>query len=70
MRLTTIPGFATSVVAFATDMPALDAWGPPYLFGPGSIHVAHSDREHINVAELERAVEAYVRLASLILAKV
>jgi acetylornithine deacetylase/succinyl-diaminopimelate desuccinylase-like protein len=67
MRFATIPGFTTSVVAFATDVPALDAWGEPYLFGPGSIHVAHSEREYINVAELEKAVESYVRLASSIL---
>jgi acetylornithine deacetylase len=63
VRLGTVPGFATAVVAYATDVPALGAWGTPYLFGPGSIHVAHTDREYVDVAELRAAVEAYERLA-------
>ena len=62
-RLTTLPGFPTSVVAYATDVPNLDAWGTPYLFGPGSIHVAHTDHECIDVGELRAAVDTYVRLA-------
>jgi acetylornithine deacetylase len=63
IRLGTVPGFDTVVVAFATDVPALGAWGTPYLYGPGSIHVAHTDREQIDVAELRGAVAAYERLA-------
>ena len=34
----------------------------PYLFGPGSIHVAHRDDEYVEVAELEAAVSSYERL--------
>lgn len=63
VRLATLPGYATSVVAFATDIPAMPAWGRPFLFGPGSIHVAHRDDEHVEIAELEAAVETYQRLA-------
>lgn len=63
VRLGTLPGFATSVVAFATDIPAMPHWGTPYLFGPGSIHVAHRDDEFVEIAELERAVESYVEIA-------
>ena len=63
MRLSVLPGFATSVAAFATDLPALTNWGRPHLFGPGSIHVAHRDDEHVRIAELRAAVDAYVRLA-------
>lgn len=63
VRLGPIDGFATSVAAFATDLPSLTNWGTPYLFGPGSVHVAHTDNEHVSVAELETAVDAYVRLA-------
>jgi acetylornithine deacetylase len=63
VRLATIPGIPTSVVAFATDIPALSCWGTPYLFGPGSVHVAHTDEEYIDVAELRRAVDTYERLA-------
>jgi acetylornithine deacetylase len=62
-RLTTIPGFATSVAAYATDIPKLTNWGKPLLFGPGSIHVAHTDNEFIDLGELRAAVDAYVRLA-------
>jgi acetylornithine deacetylase len=59
MHLATIPGVETSVVAFATDIPALTRWGTPYLFGPGSIHVAHSDHEFVDIEELCRAVDTY-----------
>src|SRR4051812_29117070 len=51
-RLGTMPGFATSVAAYATDIPKLGNWGRAYLFGPGSIHVAHRDDEHVDVGEL------------------
>ena len=61
-RLGTLPGYPTSVVAFATDIPALSAWGTPYLFGPGSIHVAHRDDEHVETAELQAAVGQYERM--------
>lgn len=63
MRLATVDGFPTSVVAYATDVPVLTAWGTPYLFGPGSIRVAHRDDEHMEIAELRAAVDAYERLA-------
>lgn len=62
VRLGTIPGMETSVVAFATDIPALTRWGTPYLFGPGSVHVAHTDHEFVDVAELRAAVETYERI--------
>jgi acetylornithine deacetylase len=62
VRLGTIPGIETSVVAFATDIPALTRWGTPYLFGPGSVHVAHTDHEFVDVAELRAAVETYERI--------
>lgn len=64
VRLGTLDGFPTSVAAYATDIPALANWGRPYLFGPGSIHVAHTDHEHVSVHELARAVEAYERIAT------
>jgi acetylornithine deacetylase len=63
IRLNTVPGFDTAVVAFATDVPALTRWGTPYLYGPGSIHVAHTTQEHVTRADLEAAIEGYVRLA-------
>ena len=63
VKLGTVDGFDTSVVAFATDIPVLTNWGTPYLFGPGSIHVAHRDDEHIRISELKAAVDAYEKLA-------
>ena len=63
-----VPGFATGVMAYATDVPALGRWGTPYLFGPGSIHVAHTDHEFVDVGELQGAVGAYVEIARSALA--
>jgi acetylornithine deacetylase len=63
MRLGTTDGFPTSIAAFATDVPELSNWGTPFLYGPGSIHVAHRDDECVAVDELQRAVDAYERLA-------
>jgi acetylornithine deacetylase len=63
VRLGAVEGFPTSVAAFATDLPALTNWGTPYLFGPGSVHVAHTDQEFVSIAELDAAVASYVRLA-------
>ncbi len=63
VKLGTLPGFPTSVAAYATDIPKLTNWGTPYLFGPGSIHVAHRDDEHVEEAELLGAVDMYKRIA-------
>jgi acetylornithine deacetylase len=62
VRLGMLPGFATSVVAFATDIPAMPSWGTPFLFGPGSIHVAHRDDEFVEISELLAAVDVYERI--------
>jgi acetylornithine deacetylase len=62
-RLGTLPGFKTSVAAFATDIPKLTNWGTPYLFGPGSIHYAHRDDECISVHELGMAPDFYFTIA-------
>lgn len=66
VKLGTVPGFRTSIAAYATDIPKLTKWGTPYLFGPGSIHVAHRDDEHVLERELVDAVDAYERLARAI----
>jgi len=63
VRLATRPGFDTGVFAYTTDIPFLDKWGTPFLLGPGSIHVAHTDREHVKVDELLRAIDLYEKLA-------
>jgi acetylornithine deacetylase len=56
-------GFETEVFPFTTDVPLLDRWGTPLLYGPGSIHVAHTADEWVAIAELEAAVDGYERLA-------
>jgi acetylornithine deacetylase len=56
-------GIETAVFPFATDIPFLDKWGTPLLFGPGSHHVAHTSDEHVEVAEMEGAVDKYVQIA-------
>ena len=62
-RLHTVPGYETAVFSYFSDVPFLTKWGTPLLIGPGSIHVAHTDREHLSIAELHMAVDTYVRLA-------
>jgi acetylornithine deacetylase len=61
-RFHTLPGFRTAAVAYTTDIPLLSNWGTPLLFGPGSIHHAHTLDERVSVAELRAAVDTYVRL--------
>jgi acetylornithine deacetylase len=63
IRMHTVAGFETEVFPFTTDVPLLDRWGTPLLFGPGSILVAHTDEEFVDLDELNAAVDAYARLA-------
>ena len=70
VRMHTVPGMAASVFPFTTDVPLLDRWGTPLLFGPGSILVAHTPDEHVRIAELESAVDGYVALVRACLASV
>jgi acetylornithine deacetylase len=68
VRMTPIEGLETSVVAFTTDIPAFaGSWGQPYLFGPGSIHVAHTDQERISKRELAAAIEIYQKIVRQLL---
>jgi acetylornithine deacetylase len=67
VRMHTVPGFETAVFSYFSDVPFLSNWGTPLLIGPGTIHVAHTDREHITIADLDRAVDTYATLASTLL---
>jgi acetylornithine deacetylase len=69
VRLHTVPGFETAVFAFTTDIPLLPRWGRPLLLGPGSIELAHTDEESVEITELEAAADGYVRLAKQLLAE-
>jgi acetylornithine deacetylase len=62
VRLTTIPGYDAAVFPYTTDIPFLNRWGDPLLFGPGSIHAAHTADECVTIAELTEAADHYVRI--------
>ena len=62
VRLRTFEGFESAVFPFTTDVPFLGRWGEPLLFGPGSFLVAHTDHEHLDLDEFDRAIDTYVRL--------
>ncbi len=69
VRLRTLPGFETESFAFTTDIPFLPRWGEPLLFGPGSILDAHTDDDHVRIAELEAAADAYTAIAKSLRAR-
>ncbi len=68
MRMLIVDGLPTMIAAFTTDIPKLTNWGKPVLFGPGSIHVAHTDGEYIEKKQLADAVDSYCRIAKQLLA--
>lgn len=57
-----VKGFDTITVNYGTDIPNLVGDHKRYLYGPGSILVAHSDHEHLKVSELELAAKDYQKL--------
>jgi acetylornithine deacetylase len=63
LRLRAVDGLPTMIAAFTTDIPRLPNWGEPLLIGPGSIHVAHTDREHIEKEQLHEAIDLCSRIA-------
>jgi acetylornithine deacetylase len=69
VRMATVPGYDAVVFPYTTDIPFLGAWGEPLLFGPGSIHVAHTAEEYISIPELQSAVEHYGAIARQLLAR-
>jgi acetylornithine deacetylase len=69
IRMTVVGGFETAVFPYTTDVPFLAAWGQPLLFGPGSIHAAHTADEFVSIEELRRAVGHYVSIATDLLSR-
>jgi acetylornithine deacetylase len=70
MHFASLDGFPTSVVSFTTDIPMLTpAWGEPFLFGPGSIQVAHTTDEKISKHELLDAVDTYAQMTRMLLGR-
>lgn len=68
VHLGTLPGYQTMVAAYTTDIPAFGgAWGRPYLMGPGTIHVAHTEHEHVPKQQLVEAVGIYQSMVQQLL---
>ncbi|KAK5076831.1 hypothetical protein LTS08_006002 [Lithohypha guttulata] len=61
---TDVDGFESIVVNYGTDVPNLEAKDgvKRYLYGPGSILVAHGDDEGLTVGDMEAAVKDYEKL--------
>ncbi|KAK6343958.1 hypothetical protein TWF696_007610 [Orbilia brochopaga] len=62
-----IEGFDTIATSYGTDIPNLNGKHKKYLYGPGSILVAHGDNEKIDKSDLYEAVKGYKRLVKGIL---
>lgn len=61
------PGLRDGSHVLHLGHPLLDRWGTPLLFGPGSIHVAHTPDEYIEIDELRTAVDTYQRIVRTLL---
>ncbi|KAL5603962.1 hypothetical protein FOVSG1_006712 [Fusarium oxysporum f. sp. vasinfectum] len=59
-----VDGFEIVILNYGTDISNLKGRHKRYLYGPGSILDAHSAHEHLQVSELEQAVEGYKGLIS------
>ncbi|KAI0175480.1 Zn-dependent exopeptidase [Hypoxylon sp. FL1284] len=57
-----IEGFETTTVNYGTDVHNLEGNHTRYLYGPGSIFVAHGPDEAIKLGDMEEAVENYKKL--------
>ena len=69
VQLTTVPGLPSQSFPFTTDIPLLDRWGAPLLYGPGSFLVAHTDDEHLSLAEFEASIDGYVSIVKTLRAR-
>ncbi|HYX70442.1 MAG TPA: M20/M25/M40 family metallo-hydrolase [Terriglobales bacterium] len=67
LKLRTVDGVPTMVASFSTDIPHLRNWGEPLLIGPGSIQVAHTEREFVAKKALQEAVELYCGIGKTLL---
>jgi acetylornithine deacetylase len=67
LRFRTVDGLPTMIAAFTTDIPKLTNWGEPLLIGPGSIHVAHTEREFIPKKQLHEATHLYCGIVKQLL---
>ena len=61
-RFETFEGFPTKPVSFGSDAPQLTNCPKKILCGPGTILVAHRPDEHIVLADIEKAVDNYIKM--------
>jgi acetylornithine deacetylase len=64
---TDIPGFEVAGMNYGTDIPHFPGNHKTYLWGPGSILVAHGPNEGLWDYELESAVDAYQKMIGYLL---
>lgn len=58
-----VPGFESIVLAYTTDVPNLTTpLKKRFLYGPGTIHVAHGENEYVENQALLDAVDGYKQL--------
>jgi acetylornithine deacetylase len=70
MRFASFDGLESAVVSYTTDVPAFaNAWGEPFLIGPGSIQVAHTLEERVAKKELLAAAEIYQKMVAQLLSR-
>ncbi|KAF3940146.1 Aminoacylase-1 [Dactylella cylindrospora] len=62
-----IEGFDTIALSYGTDIPNLKGDHKKYLYGPGTILVAHGDNEKIDKSDLYEAVKGYRKIVKSIL---
>lgn len=67
IRMPAVPGFATFIAGFGSDVPYLGNFGQPLLIGPGSIHLAHNPGESILKQELIEGSLTYLKLIRYLL---
>jgi len=66
-RLMTVPEFECTVVSYGSDAPIFQTLTDNVLmYGPGTIHLAHTVSESVAISELETAVQDYVRLFKIL----
>ena len=61
-RYFTLDGFESKCVAFGSDAPHLTNFTHKAICGPGSIKVAHTDKEELSLESFEKAVKQYVKM--------
>ena len=64
VRLHTIPGIPSGSFPYTTDIPLLERWGVPLLYGPGSFLLAHTDEEQLDLREFDAAIGGYVQIVT------